>query len=174
MSTKFADDLDAGRSIGGLMAPRSTLKWPLATPVRDERAVRLRFAPALTGKACFDGRKDFLIGNLEFVDIEAVEIGDVDRRQDGTSSAGRPRPPWRATKAETPRACRGLSLICLYIIKGLGKVNQSSEPDRLLRMQGRAAPSQLAPSARPARSRRRNRRRRGATRRCRDRRRAHA
>src|SRR5260221_7612798 len=38
------------------------------------------FAPALTGEARFDRRQDFVVGDLEFVDVEAVEIGDVERR----------------------------------------------------------------------------------------------
>jgi hypothetical protein len=50
------------------------------------------FAPTLTGEAAFHRRQDLVVGDLEFVDIEAVEIGDIDRRQELTSSTGSSRP----------------------------------------------------------------------------------
>ena len=75
------------------MAPRSTLKWPFGDAGLEMHA-RLdhRLAAALAGKARLNRRQDFIVGDLEFLDIEAVEIGDVDRRQQRISSpSGRDR-----------------------------------------------------------------------------------
>jgi hypothetical protein len=38
----------------------------------------------LGGQARLDRRKNFVIGDLEFFDIETVEIGDINRRQGAT------------------------------------------------------------------------------------------
>jgi len=38
-------------------------------------------AAPLAGKAALDGRQYFIVGDLELFDVEAVQIGDVNRRQ---------------------------------------------------------------------------------------------
>ena len=38
-------------------------------------------APPLTSQARLDGRQNLVIGQLEFFDVQSVQIGDVDRRQ---------------------------------------------------------------------------------------------
>ena len=80
---EVADDLDARGIDRRLDGAAQHVEMAVGDPGFEMNA-RLdhRFAPALTGKACLDGRQDFLVGDLEFLDIEAVEIGDVDRRQD--------------------------------------------------------------------------------------------
>src|SRR5689334_14799467 len=39
-------------------------------------------APALTGEAGFNRRKDLVVGDLQFFNVESVEIVDIDRRHE--------------------------------------------------------------------------------------------
>jgi hypothetical protein len=47
-----------------------------------------RLAPALHGQAALDGGQDLGIGQRQRLDVEAVEVGDVDRRGGGVLGHG--------------------------------------------------------------------------------------
>jgi len=47
-----------------------------------------RIAAPLRRQARLDRGQDFLVGDLELLDIEAVQIGDIDRRHGGGSREG--------------------------------------------------------------------------------------
>src|ERR1700688_501016 len=85
---EVTDDLDARGIDRRLDGAAQYVEMPVGDAGLEMNAgFDHRFAPALTGKACFHGRQDLVVGDLELVDIEAVEIGDVDGRQELISSA---------------------------------------------------------------------------------------
>src|SRR5260370_25664764 len=85
---EVADDFDARGIDRCLDGAAQDVEMPVGDAGLEVNAgFDHRFAPALTGEAGFDGRQYLVVGDLEFVDIEAVEIGDIDRRQALTSSA---------------------------------------------------------------------------------------
>src|SRR5260221_2094053 len=85
---EVADDLDACGIDRRLDGAAQYVEMPVGhTGVEMNPGFDHRFPPALTGEACFDRPQDLVVGDLEFVDVEAVEIGDIDRRQERYSSA---------------------------------------------------------------------------------------
>jgi len=66
-----------------------------------------RLAAPLRSQARLDRRQDLVVGDPELFDVEAVQIGDVDRRHAWNSSA---------------------SAICLYIIAYVREVNLQGNP----------------------------------------------
>src|SRR5216683_1421697 len=86
-----------------------------------------RLAPSLTGEARLDGRQDFVVGHLELFDIDAIEIGDMDRRQFRASLPGiRRRPGATIDLARPPK------FLCLYITSLVNR-SQREWPSRARR-----------------------------------------
>jgi len=80
---EVADDLDAGGIDWRLDGAAEHIEMPVGDAGFEVNArFDHRLAPALAGQARFNGGQDLFIGDLEFVDVEAIEIGDIDRWQD--------------------------------------------------------------------------------------------
>ena len=86
---EVADDLDAREIDRRLRSqPRSTLKWPCSLATRASRCTRgsITVSPRPWAReAGLDRREDLVVGELELLDVEAVQIGDVDRLHSGPS-----------------------------------------------------------------------------------------
>src|ERR1700722_12470844 len=84
---EVADDLDTRGIDRRLDGAAQHVEMPVGDAGLEMNAgFDHRFTPALTGEARFHGRQYLVVGDLELVDIEAVEIGDVDGRQELISS----------------------------------------------------------------------------------------
>src|ERR1700757_23469 len=87
MKTEFvvinevANDLDAGPVDRGFDRPAQHVEMAVGgARFEMDAGFDDGIAPALGCKARFDRRQDFAVGDLEFLDVETVEVGDVDRR----------------------------------------------------------------------------------------------
>jgi len=79
---EIANDLDAR----GIDRRLDGTAQHVEVPVGDARfemhaGLDHGFATALTGQARFNRRKDLVVGDLKFIDVETVQIGDIDGRQ---------------------------------------------------------------------------------------------